>query len=160
MAVAQDLELKKGLGDAMLSIYTKKIQILLEELENIKIDDYISQNHNEFLIPLHQYLKLLLEDKCLTKLDVIRQSQLDRHYAYHIFSGDRRNPSRNKILALANAMSLNLNETQALLHHSRHCQLCPRSPVDSIIISAIHQHLNISQTNALLEQFGQIEILD
>lgn len=158
--MVQNLELTKGLGDAMLSIYAKEIHILLEELEKTKIDDYIRQNHNEFLIPLHQYLKLLLEDKGLTKLDVIRQSQLDRHYAYHIFSGDRKNPSRNKVLALANAMSLNLNETQALLHHSRHCQLCPRSLVDSIIISAIQQHLNIPQTNALLEQFDQMEILD
>ena len=160
MAAAKNLELKKGLGVAMLSIYTKKIHILFEELENIKIDDYINNNHNEFLIPLHQYLQLLLEDKNLNKLEVIRQSQLDRHYAYHIFSGDRKNPSRNKVLALANAMNLNLNETQALLHHSRHCQLCPRSSVDSIIISAIHQKLNVPQTNALLEQFDQKEILD
>ena len=46
-------------------------------------------------------MQLLLEDKGLTKLNVIRHSQMDRHYAYHIFSGVRANPSRNKILALA-----------------------------------------------------------
>ena len=116
-------------------------------------------NCDDFLIPLHQYLQLLIEDKELTKLNVIRHSQMDRHYAYHIFSGKKQNPSRNKVLAFANAMNLNLEETQELLQHSRHCQLCPRSPADSVIISAIHQHLNVPQTNALLRQFSQNDCL-
>ena len=143
----------------MISIYTKKEHTLFEELKNIEIIDYLNFNQNEFLIPLNQYLQLLLEDKGLTKLEVIRQSQLDRHYAYHIFSGKKQNPSRNKILALANAINLNLDETQALLQHSRHCQLCPRSPTDSIIISAIYQRLDVPQTNELLKQFNISECL-
>ena len=143
----------------MISIYTKKEHTLFEELKNIEIIDYLNFNQNEFLIPLNQYLQLLLEDKGLTKLDVIHQSQIDRHYAYHIFSGTKQNPSRNKVLALANAMCLNLDETQALLLHSRHCQFCPRSLADSIIISAIHQRLDVTQTNALLAQFKQAERL-
>ena len=117
-------------------------------------------NCNEFQISLDKYLQLILDEKKLTKLDVIHKSQLDRHYAYHIFSGNRQNPSRNKILALANAMSLNLDETQELLQHSRHCTLCPRSTTDSIIISSIHQNLDVPQTNSLLKQFGQIERLE
>ena len=56
-------------------------------------------------------------------------------------------------------MNLNIDETQALLQHSRHCQLCPRSPADSIIISAIHQRLDVPQTNAILKQFGQTDCL-
>ena len=143
----------------MINIYTKKSHTLIEELEHSKIGDYLKLNHNEFLIPLHKYLQLLLENKGLTKLNMIRRSQMDRHYAYHIFSGKKQNPSRNKVLAFANAMNLNLAETQALLQHSRHCQLCPRSPADSIIISAIHQRLDVPQTNALLNQFGQTDIL-
>ena len=143
----------------MLSIYNKNSHLLLEELKNIEISEYINHNQNEFLISLNQYLQLLIEDKGLTKLNVIRRSQMDRHYAYHIFSGTKQNPSRNKVLAFANAMNLNLDETQSLLQHSRHCQLCPRSPADSIIISAIHQRLDVPQTNALLEQFEQAERL-
>ena len=143
----------------MINPYIKRTLTLFEELKNIEIADYLHLNQNEFLIPLHQYLQLIIEDKGLTKADVIYQSQLDRRYAYHIFSGTKQNPSRNKVLALANAMNLNLNETQALLQHSRHCPLCPRSPADSIIISAIHQRLDVTQTNALLEQFEQSEIL-
>ena len=143
-----------------MKIYFKDDDQLFNELKSdMDLEDYFKLNCDDFLIPLHQYLQLLLEDKGLTKLNVIRHSQMDRHYAYHIFSGTKQNPSRNKVLAFANAMKLNLDETQALLQHSRHCQLCPRSPADSIIISAIHQHLDVPQTNALLEQFKQAERL-
>ena len=142
-----------------MNLYNKQINQLFEELQNFNPKDYLENNYQEFLIPLNQYLQLLLEDKGLTKLEVIRRSYLDRHYAYHIFSGTRQNPSRNKVLAIANAMNLNLDETQALLQHSRHCSLCPRSPTDSIIIYAIHQNLDVIQTNALLEQFGLIDCL-
>ena len=143
----------------MINPYIKRTLTLFEELKNIEIADYLHLNQNEFLIPLHQYLQLIIEDKGLAKVDVIHQSQLDRRYAYHIFSGTKQNPSRNKVLALANAMNLNLDETQALLQHSRHCQLCPRSPTDSIIIKAIHQRLDFPQTNALLKKFEQSERL-
>ena len=144
----------------MINIYTKKSRALIAELKHIEIGDYLELNHNEFLVPLYKYLQLLLENKGLTKTDVIHQSQLDRRYAYHIFSGTKQNPSRNKILALANAMNLNLNETQSLLQHSRHCPLCPRSPADSIIISAINQQLDVIHTNTLLKKFNIPELLE
>lgn len=142
-----------------MNLYNKNIDDLFEELKNLNLESYFENNFNEFLIPLHQYLQLITEDKGLTKVDVIRQSHIERRYAYHIFSGTKQNPSRNKVLAFANALNLNLDETQALLQHSRHCQLCPRSPADSIIISAIHQRLDIPQTNALLKKFEQAERL-
>ena len=142
-----------------MNLYNKNIDDLFEELKNLNLESYFENNFNEFLIPLHQYLQLLLEDKGLTKVDVIRQSHIERRYAYHIFSGTKQDPSRNKVLAFANAMNLNLAETQTLLQHSRHCQLCPRSPADSIIISAIHQRLDVPQTNAILKQFGQTDCL-
>ena len=107
-----------------MNLYNKNIDDLFEELKNLNLESYLENNCNEFLIPLHQYLQLITEAKGLTKVNVIRHSQLDRHYAYHIFSGKKQNPSRNKILAFANAMNLNLDETQTLLQHSRHCQLC------------------------------------
>ncbi|MBR2179745.1 MAG: helix-turn-helix domain-containing protein [Selenomonadaceae bacterium] len=143
----------------MINPYIKRTLTLFEELKNIEIVDYLHLNQNEFLIPFHQYLQLITEYKGLTKVDVIRQSHIERRYAYHIFSGTKQNPSRNKVLTFANAMNLNLDETQALLQHSRHCQLCPRSPADSIIISAIHQRLDVPQTNALLRQFSQNDCL-
>lgn len=136
--------------------YVKDTNELFVELKKDKhIKNYLNRNREEFLIPLNEYLEQLLIEKNLSKQSVIEKSTLQREYAYHIFSGIRKNPSRPKLLALAIAMDLNLEETQYLLKYSKQSPLYPRNPWDSIVISAIEQKLNVSQTNALLHQLGE-----
>ena len=62
-----------------------------------------------------EYLNLLIVEKKLRKSDIIQKSNLDKNYAYQIFNGIKKRPSRDKILMLAFGMSLNLNETKKLL---------------------------------------------
>lgn len=142
-----------------MNLYEKNIRELFAELKNNALPDYLENNHDEFFVSLHEYLQTLLEEKNLIKLDVIRQSHIDRHYGYHIFSGTRKNPSREKILSLAIALKLNLSETQELLRHARLCELCPRSQFDSIVISSILQNLDVPQINSLLKNFSVKECL-
>jgi hypothetical protein len=78
---------------------------------------------------------------------------------YHIFSGLKKNPSRPKILALAIAMGLNLEEIQYLLRYARQSPLYPRNPWDSIIISAVEQKLDVFQTNELLNRLGETVLI-
>ena len=125
----------------------------LKEDEDIRC--FLSRNQKEFLPPLHEYLDGLLTKKHLKKMDVIRRSQLERAYAYHIFSGAKPNPSRTKLLSIALAMELDLEETQYLLRYAGKCILYPRNPWDSIIISAIMQGLSVRDANTLLAQMGE-----
>ena len=85
---------------------------------------------------------------------------MNREYAYHIFSGNRKNPSRPKILALAIAMGLDFDEIQYLLRYAGQSPLYPRNPLDSVIISAVRQNLTVPQTNDLLNQLGETLLLD
>ncbi len=141
--------------------YRKDTDELFFELkEERDLQSYRDRNQSEFLVPLHEYLESLLTAKNLLKLDVIEQSGLNREYAYHIFSGNRKNPSRPKILALAIAMGLDFDEIQYLLRYAGQSPLYPRNPWDSVIISAIRQKLTVPQTNDLLNQFGETLLLD
>lgn len=141
--------------------YAKDTDKLFAELKDDKnIRNYLSRNRDEFILPLGEYLESLLAEKNLTKQAVIDKSGLNREYAYHIFSGTRKNPSRTKILALAVAMDLNLEEIQYLLRYAKLSPLYPRNPWDSIIISAIEQNLNVMQTNELLNQLGETILLN
>lgn len=152
--------MRKLKRELILTLYEKNIRELFAELKKNNLHNYFENNSDEFFVSLHEYLQLLLEEKNLIKLDVIRQSHIDRHYAYHIFSGKRLNPSRNKVLALAIALKLNLQETQELLRHARHCELCPRSRFDSIIISSILQRLDVPQINSLLKNYSVKSLLE
>ena len=141
--------------------YRKDTDELLFELkEERDLQSYRDRNQDEFLVPLHEYLESLLAAKNLLKRDVIEQSGLNREYAYHIFSGNRKNPSRPKILALAIAMGLDFDEIQYLLRYAGQSPLYPRNPWDSVIISAVRQNLTVPQTNDLLNQLGETLLLE
>lgn len=133
---------------------------LFSELKvDADVKAFLSRNKNELLPPVSEYLRGLMQEKGLRLSEVIKASHLNRNYAYHIFSGEKPNPSRIKLLALALAMKLNLNETQHLLLCGGHSTLYPRNPWDSVIISAVEQGMTVEQTNLLLEELGEKEIL-
>ena len=123
-------------------------------------ENWIKRNREEFIVPLNEYLQKLLEEKNLERAKVIEESGLNREYAYHIFSGIKNNPSRQKILALAIAMNLNLDEIQYLLRYAQQGILYPRNAWDAVIISAIEQKLTVMQTNELLNRLGETILLE
>ena len=140
--------------------HEKDTEELLSELkEDEDIRQFLSKNQKESLLPLHEYLEHLLVEKGLKKADVIQASLLDRAYGYHIFSGVKANPSRRKLLPLALAMQLDLDETQHLLRYAGETMLYPRNPWDSIIISAIQKGLSVKEANTLLAQMGETQML-
>ncbi|MBE8950518.1 MAG: helix-turn-helix transcriptional regulator [Quinella sp. 3Q1] len=141
--------------------FGKSTDELFTELKTEKnLDGWRSLNQKEFVEPLNEYLEKLLAEKNLSKQEVIERSGLNREYAYHILSGKRKNPSRQKVLALAIAIGLNLEETQYLLRYARHGALYPRNDWDAVIISAIEQKLSVMQTNELLHNLGETLLLE
>ena len=141
--------------------YAKDTDELFIELKSERnVEDYLTRNKNEFMISLSEYLENLLAEKNLTKQEVVKKSGLNREYAYHIFAGNRKNPSRPKILAIGIAMDLNLDEMQYLLKYAKLPPLYPRNSWDAIIISAIEQKLDVIQTNELLHQLGENILLE
>ncbi len=134
-------------------------QLFAELKEDADVKAFLARNKDELLPPVSEYLRGLLQEKGLRLSEIIKASHLNRNYAYHILSGEKPHPSRGKLLALALAMKLNLDETQHLLLCGGHSTLYPRSPWDSVIISAVEQGKSVSDTNLLLEQLGEKEML-
>ena len=136
--------------------FAKNTGDLFTELKDDKnLNGYLRRNQEEFVMPLGEYLEKLLAQKNLTKKEVIERSDLNREYVYHIFSGLKKNPSRPKILAIAIAMELDLDEIQYLLRYAGFGLLYPRNQWDAIIISAVEQKFTVAQTNELLYRLGE-----
>ena len=130
-------------------------ELLAELKENTNLIDWRERNREEFILPLNEYLANLLTEKNLSKAEVVDRAGLNREYTYHIFAGKKKNPSRPKLLALAIAMGLNLEEIQYLLRYAGLGILYPRNQWDAVIISAVEQKLNVLQTNELLHRLGE-----
>ena len=65
---------------------------IAEEIESILRDD----SDNIPNMTVSEYLAELLDKHNLSKTDVISASNLDRHYAYHILSGEKNNQADKK----------------------------------------------------------------
>ena len=119
-----------------------------------------SENNSEFIqISLPEYLKKLLSEKNMTKAQVILKGNLNKDYAYQIFSGTKSSPSRDKLLAIAVGMSLTVDDTQTMLKIAGLPVLYPRKRRDMIILFAIQNGYDIFDINDCLYDLGE-EILN
>lgn len=125
------------------------------------LESFLVDNQKEFRrYTLAEYLNHLLEEKRLSKADVVRESRLERVYGYHIFAGRKKNPSRNKVISLALAMKLAPEETQYLLYYAGAEQLYVRNPRDSILWYALDHHMSVLDTNIMLQKMSEQPLLN
>lgn len=135
----------------------KKTEELMDVLVSAdsepELNDYLGE-----LDPLPEdfaaYFTALPKVQALPRNELIRKSGLDRTYAYHILSGARQ-PSRDKIAALALAAGLNLTETQRALELTCAGILYAKNRRDAVLIYAINNQLSVMAANDLLAQFGE-----
>lgn len=134
----------------------KTTQELLQLLKNTRnYSTYESQYGEELQtqISLSSYLSDLIVKKQLSKSTIIQRSGLDRSYAYDIFSG-KKQPVRDKVLALCFGASLSIDETQDLLKLTGYPPLYARLARDNVILFSLNHKLSIIDTNILLEEMG------
>ncbi len=122
----------------------KNLSQLMEEMEPEQLD-----------MELKDYLNLLLLQKEKTLTQVFQQSNLAPNYGYQIFSGKRTNVSRDKLLALAFGIGMNLEETQTMLKIARQPILYPRIRSDLVVIYALKEHWALTDVNEVLEDLQE-----
>lgn len=124
---------------------------LMNELNHTShIDKYLKEN-KDYLIDqtLSNFLCSKLEEKSLSKNDVIKKSDINEIYGYQIFSG-KRTPSRNKLISICIGAGFNLSETNEILKIGGFSPLFPKIKRDSIIIFGIQNHYTILKINEAL----------
>ena len=102
---------------------------------------------------LSEMLEQLLAKKGLKKSVVIKEAEMSEVYGYQIFSG-LRVPERKKLLCLAVAMKLNIDEMQTLLKTAGYSPLYVKLPFDSIVLYGICKGFSVIEINELLYEYG------
>ena len=132
-------------------------EFLEELLDARNIDDYVSllQDSDLACTPsLADLLNQYLEQKNLVRSKVIAEAQINSTFGYQIFMGTRQ-ASRDKILALAFAMRLNLRETTRLLQAGGANTLYAKSRRDAIIIFCLDHEYTLIKVNQELFRLGE-----
>lgn len=126
-----------------------KTDDLLKALSTQKIDDVLTLAADDTFV---DYLNRLIDESGIKKSELFRHAQIERSYGYQIIKG-RRLPSRDKVIALALSLSLDLEKTNRLLKLSDHSVLYPQVPRDAVIIYCLIHHADVIQTNETLSRY-------
>jgi transcriptional regulator with XRE-family HTH domain len=103
--------------------------------------------------PLKDYLNQWLLLKKLTKSTVLRRAGITEATGYQYFDG-KRNPSREKVIALAIGLELSFEETNELMKKSGYAQLYPKHPWDAVVIYGLIHGLTITEIDLHLYEEG------
>lgn len=132
----------------------KSTDTLLSELNNIKsLNEYYQNNKSELLVP--DALEKLLQkiaDNGVSRSELIRDSGIDRTYAYHLLAGEKK-LTRDKLLLFALAGKLNLEQIQVILKYAGVRELYARDKRDAVIIFAFNRHMKVYEADELLASF-------
>ena len=139
----------------------KKTEELLQELKSAQdMTEYLTSNQEEFITKdFFTYLKEYTDRMGFDKSEVVKRSSLDRFYVYEIYRG-RKIPTQSKIICLALALELTLDETQHLLMTAARPVLYPKKKRDSVLIFAINNKKTVIETNLLLEDAGEKDLTE
>lgn len=130
-------------------------QILKKVKDGHELENYINnQLPPQDSMTFHAYYNSYLEQHHLEKAKVIQISGISRTYAYQILQGEK-NPSRNKILALALAAGMNLKNINHCLKLAGMNELYEKVRKDAIILFALDKKLNLSEINELLYEMNE-----
>lgn len=135
----------------------KRTNDLMEELsgQDTDLDRYFEENPTSFInVDIKEFWKKAIDTSSKTKSDIINKADMSYCYFYDVING-RKIPSKDKIIRIALAMNLSLDDCQEALRISGKSALYPRIKRDSILIYAINKGYSIYQTNDLLAEHGE-----
>lgn len=123
----------------------------LEQFNQYLTGDYTSEYRD-----LADYLnRYIASHPNLSVPQIIKDSLLNRNYAYQILNGQRKNPSRNHLIPLCMAMHMDLDETNRALKIGKSGTLYSKEKRDALIILCIHQkQYDLMKVNELLYEHG------
>ena len=127
---------------------------LLQELLDAPDPKTFADKHRIKERNLPEYLQQLLDEKGLTRAEVVRKAGLNDTFGYQIFMGQR-GASRNKVLQLAFAMGLSLKEADRLLQASGANELYCKNRRDAILIFCLDRGYGLQRTDEELYRFGE-----
>lgn len=133
---------------------------LLRELkrQSCSLPDYLADHKEAFIVEdIKAFWEQIIEKKNYSKSNIINKSDFSYCYFYDVING-RKMPTKDKVVRLALALKMTVEECQQALKISGRSALYPKIRRDSVLIYAIEKHLTIAQCNDLLSKHGEGEL--
>ncbi len=135
--------------------YDMELNLALKQIRESKdeeefISKYVLNSSN---VKFHEYLQDYIVQKDISMASVMNNSRLNKNYGYNIVNGTRKNPGRDKVLALCIGAEMSFDDVQKALKLANHPLLNPRNERDVRIAVAINNRTrDVIKVNLKLEE--------
>ncbi len=128
----------------------KKISTFDEEEKYIR--KYVQSYKKETFA---RYLQRYMQQNSITVAAIMKNSGINRNYGYNIINGTRKNPGRDKVIALCMGAGMDFDRIQRALNIAGFCALDPRDERDvRIAAAALRGTKDMLRLNIYLEEHG------
>lgn len=133
---------------------TRSLSRVLEGIRDCReADEFISRYADKG--GFSAYINGKMAEKGKSAVDVRDASGISKNYFYNIINGDRTNPSRDRVIALAVGLGLDYGETQRALELAGKAPLYPKDVRDVKIAVLINKGVcTVMKMNMMLEEQG------
>ena len=137
---------------------TEEINEIIKTVRAKEISDFLAKEVRDNLPSISEFFSRYLQDHHLLAAQVIKDSNMSPDYAYAIMNGNRKNPARDRVIALCLAMHMSLDEAQQAL---KLCKtfLYAKDKRDAVIIVCFNQRIfDVNEVNLILSDFNLKEL--
>ena len=134
---------------------TRETDEYLAKLSPSELSSYITGDYISEYTDITDYLNRYIGTHSLILSDVIKSSLVSQDYAYQLFNGRKKRPTRERLIPVCLAMHMNLDETNRALKLCKAGTLYSKDPRDAIIIVCINTGIyDVMKVNELLSVNG------
>ena len=133
---------------------TRTLSKKLEKVKNcIEKDTFIREYGISQPEAFHEYVNRIMAEKNISAADVSKRSNISKNYIYNILNGNRKNPGRDKVIALCIGIGATFSQTNHALELVKASPLYPKDQRDIHIAVAINKgNMDVTELNLLLEK--------
>lgn len=118
------------------------------------LDDYVESFEHQEILTFGEYLQQLINKKGMTNKEVYFESNLTKQYFSKLINNKVGNPAKEKLLCIAVALKLNIDETKDFLLHAGYA-ISPYSKIDLVFEYYIRsEKYDIYEISFALEDLG------
>ena len=135
---------------------TRKLEEQLKTISSERdAESFVEKHSGSGFASFYDYLNAFMEDKGIEIKDIAAGSNINPNYVYQLINGRKKNPGRDKVLAICIASGMDYRETNRALEVAGHRALYPKDERDAwIAISINNGERDVVKVNELLDSKG------
>lgn len=132
-----------------------KYELKMSKLKSKRDVEGFIEEYCETKELFHEYMRRKINEKDLRVADIMKRSGINQNYGYNILSGARKNPGRDKVLAICLGSGMSFDETQEALDSSGCARLYYKNERDVRIAYALNNSImDVVKVNMELSDKG------